>query len=146
MRKSDTMKAILASIERKKAEIAKLHAQVEALQEVYNQEAGIEPEPQTAKRRAPRANVKSTVLNLLERAGASGLNAHIACEMAKEDGVSLAPKSVSSLLSRLKHDGVVYYTGKVYILPQHAPGSGDTSEDTDQHAVVRPLRASHHAS
>lgn len=114
MAKDKTMKALLASIESKEAEIFRLQTQVDALREVYNQEAGITND--SKKKTTPP--VKMTILDLLERVGAGGLNANIACAMAQADGIELHPKSVSSLLSRFKSDGTVIHDGSKYYLPK----------------------------
>ena len=66
--------------------------------------------------RATRSNVKSAVLDLLERVGQNGLNAAIAVDMAAQDNLNLDRGSVSSLLSRLKNDRVVSYDGSLYRL------------------------------
>lgn len=120
MRKDQTMKAILAAIAEKEEQIARLNIEVGALREVYNREAGIVAEKPQAKR-APRSNVKSAVIGLLDRVGAEGLNAQIAHDLAKEDGLDLHIKSVSSLLSRLKHDGAVVYRDSMYRLAKYEP-------------------------
>lgn len=131
------MKAILAAIQAKQAQVDRLNIEIGALQAVYNAEAGIKE----VKPRAGRSDVKSTVLRLLERVGANGLNAQIACELAKEDGAELQIKSVSSLLSRMKADGVVVHTGNVYVLKDMLPKQ-PSSPPTEMGSVVRPLRAS----
>lgn len=139
MARDKTMKALLASIEAKEAEVARLQAQIEALREVYNLQASVASG--AAKTGVP---VKTTVLDLLERVGANGLNANIVCEMAKADGVELQVKSVSSLLSRFKRDGTVVYYGSKYYLPQYkekksTPSMPDPLQPAD---VVRHLRTS----
>jgi hypothetical protein len=40
--------------------------------------------------------------------------------MAQEQGIELIHGSVSSLLSRLKTDGVMFFDGQVYRLKQYA--------------------------
>ncbi|WP_374425348.1 hypothetical protein [Paracoccus sp. (in: a-proteobacteria)] len=131
------MKAILAAIEAKEAEIARLSIEVGALREVYNKEAGIVPEKPRS-RRAPRSNVKTAVLDLLKQVGTNGLNAQIAHDLAKEDGVDLHVKSVSSLLSRLKHEGVVVYRDSMYRLTEYEP----KTPSAPQMPGVVPLRTS----
>ena len=120
MRKDQTMRAILAAIEAKEAEIERLNIEIGALRAVYNQEAGIAPDRARAKR-APRSNVKTAVLDLLRQVGANGLNAQIAHDLAKENGVDLHIKSVSSLLSRLKSEGTVTYRDSLYRLVEYEP-------------------------
>lgn len=96
-----------------RGQIERLRAQEEVLLELLG-------EKNTPKRK-PRANVKQTVLDLLERVGPNGLNAAAAVEMAAEDGVALERGSVSSILSRLKSDGAVTYDNTVYRLTKHSP-------------------------
>ncbi|WP_426037502.1 hypothetical protein [Cypionkella sp. TWP1-2-1b2] len=81
--------------------------------------------------RAPRSNVKQTILAMLEDAGVVGINATGAVERAAKNGVSLERGTVSSLLSRLKNDGVVTYDGAAYRL----------SSIKDSPATVHPIRA-----
>ena len=61
-----------------------------------------------------RTNTKGIVLQLLDEVGTLGLNAATAVEMAHKRGVTLERSSVSSLLSRLKADGVVMLEGDRY--------------------------------
>ena len=143
MAKDKTMKALLASIESKEAEIFRLQAQVDALREVYNHEAGIA----TDTKKKSSVPVKTTILDLLEKVGASGLNANIACAMAQSEGVELQPKTVSSLLSRFKSDGTVVHDGSKYYLPKYRVKRPEPSLPTTPGLeVVRPLRTSGHSS
>lgn len=72
--------------------------------------------------RARRSDVKGIILNLLQKAGASGLNAAIAVEMAEREGQELKQPSASSILSRFKADGVVTYDGERYRLADSNSG------------------------
>lgn len=112
MAKGPTMKALNDRLEIILREIDKLKAQESVLRDLIREVNG---EPK-AKPRAPRSNVKQTILELLERAGDAGLNATSAVETAARDGISLERGTVSSLLSRLKNEGVVVYDGSVYKL------------------------------
>ena len=67
-----------------------------------------------------RSNVKALLLGLLNEAGTSGLNASSAVERADRKGVALDRGSVSSILSRLKADGVALYDGENYRLKEFA--------------------------
>ncbi len=98
-------------------EVEKIKAQ-EALILDMQREARGEPKLTV---RAPRSNVKQTVLDLLEKAGDAGLNGAMAVEMAAKAKVTLERGTVSSILSRLKNDGVLTYDGSVYRLakPKH---------------------------
>lgn len=68
-----------------------------------------------------RTATKGIVLDLLQDVGTTGLNAGTAVDLANTRGVTLDRASVSSLLSRLKKDGVVTYDGERYRLGQFAP-------------------------
>lgn len=136
-----TMKAMLASIETKKAEMMRLQAQIEALEEVYNLEAGIAPESSA---RAPRSDVKNLMLDLLEQVGADGLTAQKAKVLAEQSGKTLNPRSASSLLSRLAKDGVLHYDRVVYRLAKFAPKTIEPNTPTMPKmpdSVVRPLHS-----
>lgn len=114
-RKADEMKQRLLE------ERDRLLRQKEALE---NQIAGIERaialidgEGDAPKQRQSGArSTKRTVLDLLQEVGTSGLNATTAVEIAHRRGVTLDRGSVSSLLSRLKKDGVLTYDGDRYRL------------------------------
>lgn len=67
-------------------------------------------------RRLPRSGVKQTVIDLLQEVGAEGLNASTAINMASARNIELGRGTVSSLLSRMKNEGVVDYDGTVYRL------------------------------
>lgn len=65
----------------------------------------------------PRGAVKSALLRALEEVGPAGLNARIAVQLAEGYGLRLERTTVSSLLSRMKRDGIVEHDGTRYRLP-----------------------------
>lgn len=143
MAKDKTMKVLLASIESKEAEIMRLRAQIEALREVYNQGSGATP----ALQEKSSLPVKTTVLKLLKKVGGVGLNANIACSLARDEGIELQPKTVSSLLSRFKSDGTVIHDGSKYYLPEFKEKRpAPTLPKMPGLEVVRPLRTSGQSS
>lgn len=71
-----------------------------------------------------RTSTKSVVLDLLEDVGTTGLNASIAVDLADRRGISIERASTSSLLSRLKSDGIVVFDGDKYRLKKYAPNAG----------------------
>lgn len=71
-------------------------------------------------RRGEKRSVKAIILDLLEQAGTTGLNADAAVEIAERRGIKLHRGSASSTLSRMKMEQVVAYDGKVYRLPKYA--------------------------
>lgn len=129
MAKGKRMKALEERLDHVLREIEKLRAQEELLRDMIREESG---EPKV-KPRAPRANVKQTVISLLEEQGHVGLNAAMAVEIAAGKGIDLERGSVSSLLSRLKNEGVVEYDGSTYRL---------TNAKRAMPGTVHPLRTS----
>jgi len=83
--------------------------------------------------RRRRSNVKGTLLDMLKEAGRGGLNAAKAVEISERRGESLERNTVSSLLSRLKADGVVSYDGTVYRLTEFMPSkpSGEPKQSAE---------------
>lgn len=128
-RMSNQMKMLNDRLEQVRREIEKLKANDAMLLDMIGEVSG---EPKV-KSRARRSNVKQTVLALLEQVGATGLNAALAVELAAQSGTSLERGTVSSLLSRLKNEGVVVYDGTVYRLKQHGE---------DGKPNVHPIRTS----
>ena len=123
----------LAAILREKEVAVRALEKVKAQEDLINdmiREANGEPK---FKPRAPRSNVKQTILDLLRSAAESGLNAATAVETASRAGVFLERGTVSSLLSRLKNEGIVTYDGSVYRLLTVRP---------DPSLNVHPLRTS----
>jgi hypothetical protein len=129
MTRGPTMKALEQRLDGILREIEKLKAQEYLIRDMIREASG---EPKV-KIRAPRSNVKQTILDLLEKAGADGLNAATAVETAGKAGVTLERGTVSSLLSRLKNEEVVAYDGSVYRLMRFKPDTGPN---------VHPLRTS----
>ncbi|MBE7158271.1 MAG: hypothetical protein INR62_07520 [Rhodospirillales bacterium] len=73
------------------------------------------------KRKVRRGDLKDIVLSLYKRAAETGLSAAECVKSAQDQhGVALQPASVSSLLSRLKADGVLFYDGERYRLKRYA--------------------------
>ena len=95
-------------------------------------ERGDQQEPE--KSVPPSSSVKVLLLDLAREAGAAGLNANIAVQMAEKKGIKLLRGTAASNLSRLKTDGALVHDGKKYRLqeftrPQlqlavHAGGKG----------------------
>ena len=72
-------------------------------------------------KRTRRGDLKDIVLAMYEEAGEAGLSTQACIRWAKERrGVDLQPASVSSLLSRLKADGVLFFDGDRYRLKRFA--------------------------
>ncbi len=105
----------------KEEQLRVVQAEIDLLRSMLAEALG-EPDPSAPKARAPRANVKRVILELLEAAGGNGVSAATAIEQASARGHELERTSVSSTLSRLKSDGVVVYDGDRYKLKQFHSG------------------------
>lgn len=116
--KVQAMKNAEALRDQLKAKIAELQQQLHGVEMTIRAMRGESAAP--VRTRAPRSNVKNYILTLLEEAGERGLNAARAVEIAESKGDTLERGTVSSLLSRLKADGVVAYDGSLYRLSKHA--------------------------
>jgi len=127
------MKAIEDAIARLEAERtlvnARIDAKIEAFREAILMQDGSpptetpSPAPQHTRapiRRQRRGNLKQTVLDLAKEAGDRGLTTERCLTMAKDRGIDLLRDSVSSLLSRLKSDDILFFDGQVYRLKQYA--------------------------
>jgi hypothetical protein len=93
--------------------------EVEMLLRQFNGEQTAEPPPPRV--RSKRGDVKETVLAVVTDAAAAGVTAAECVELAlAKHGAKLQPSTVSSLLSRLKADDVLFYDGERYRLKQYA--------------------------
>jgi hypothetical protein len=86
-----------------------------------------------------RLGVKSFVLDLLSELGTTGLNAATAVEIGERRGVHLDRQSVSSLLSRLKNEGIVVYDNERYKLPRFASQRAADSEGSNNTLILRAV-------
>lgn len=138
MARAPTMSDLRSRLESIQRDIEKLKAQEALLLEML-QEAPRE----TKGGRAKKGSVKQAVIDLLTEVGARGLNANSALELAQNKGIELERGSVSSLLSRLKHDGIVVYDDDVYRLAEFARPKPDISRPTSQiGSVIRTFGTS----
>lgn len=74
------------------------------------------PAPPGRRNPLPRGGVKDVVIRLIAENTERGLVAGELVDLAKAQGVVLDRQSVSSLLSKLKMDGVLDYDGTTYRL------------------------------
>jgi hypothetical protein len=79
-------------------------------------EKGDQQEPEKAK--PPLSSIKALLLDLARDAGASGLNANIAVQMAEKKGIKLLRGTAASNLSRLKADKALVHDKNRYRLPE----------------------------
>jgi hypothetical protein len=126
MARGQTMKAIEEAIIRLEGEraafLSRIDGRIEGLREalrLHGGESQFVADP-LVRRRARRGNLKETVLGLAGEVEDRGLTAEGCVAMAKGKGIDLVQGSVSSLLSRLKNDGVMFFDGQVYRLKQYA--------------------------
>lgn len=97
--------------------------EVESLIRAMGGEGASEPSiaPSAAEpARTRRGDLNNLVLSLCEQAAEAGLSSAECVERASRAGTALKPASVSSLLSRLKADGVLMYDGERYRLKRFA--------------------------
>jgi hypothetical protein len=120
------MRARKVDMQRLMEQRDRLLADIEALR---NKVAGIEmamalidnePIEAASPTRQIRLGTKSFILDLLMEMGTTGLNAVTALEIGERRGVHLERQSVSSMLSRLKTDGLLVYEDHRYKLVKFA--------------------------
>jgi len=115
------MKAIEDAIAKLENDRARIDGQIEGLKQALKLSSGLVVAQEFAvQRRTRRGNLKETVLDLMEEAAERGLTTDECVQKAKEKDISLVPSSVSSLLSRLKSDGLLFFDGSRYRLKQYA--------------------------
>ncbi len=106
--------------ERLKAEAEGIRArldEIETLIRLMGGECPTDPATAAVPRKTRRGDLKDIVLSLYDEAGATGLSSSECVDAAQQKrGVAIQPASVSSLLSRLKADGVLIYDGDRYRL------------------------------
>lgn len=114
------VKELDQAISEKKEQLKILQAELNALESLKRRISGFSGFSEvTIKKNSRRtSNLKGIVLDMLKEVGIRGLNAGTAVELARQRGLSLERASVSSLLSRLKGDGIVKHEGDVYILKE----------------------------
>lgn len=125
MARGKTLKAVEEAIARLEAERAafntRIDGRIEGLREAMRLQEGIPAAEVVRHKRARRGDLKETVLDVVAQMGDKGVNVEECLAIAKETkGVQLVRGSVSSLLSRLKHDDVVFFDGQRYRLKQYA--------------------------
>lgn len=120
--KQANMKVLFERRERLRAEMEAIKARLDEVEGLIRLMGG-EPAPEapTAPHKPRRGDLKDIVLSLYDEAAEAGLSAAECVTAAQEKrGVALQPASVSSLLSRLKADGVLMYDGERYRLKRYA--------------------------
>ena len=141
------MKELQQMLAEKRAQLDRLTAEINALEELSRRVSG-EPLLVTSARQTRRTNLKGIVIDMLREALPKGLNAGRIVEIAASRGMPLERASVSSLLSRLKGEGIATYDGDTYTLTNGKPQKEEGAETSanpfvDQNqGVVLPYPAS----
>jgi hypothetical protein len=127
MPKHIQLKVLEDRLREKEEQIRIFQAEAALLRSMLDEALGQKSQTVVVKTRARRSNVKDTVLSLLQDVKGDGLNATLAVDLAAAQTLNLDRGTVSSLLSRLKNEGIVAYDGRVYRLKEFAnqppPGS-----------------------
>lgn len=121
--------ALLTEINQRERELEALRNKLKGIDAAVAALSGVNL-TQEPRRRTP--NVKGTVMDLIIEAGRDGVTAHEIVERAAANGRQLDRPSVSSLLSRLKREGVLSFDGERY-----HPSSGSEIENSPTLKVVR---------
>jgi DNA-binding PadR family transcriptional regulator len=120
------MKMLIEQRDKLLKEIEALRHKVEGLEMAMGLIGGQNDEASTLRAGGKRrSNVKGLIIGLLTEAGTSGLNAISTVERASRKGVILPRPTASSILSRLKADGVAVYDGNVYRLKEFSNNMSD---------------------
>ena len=121
MARGITMRALEEAIAKLETQRAHIDGQIEGLKQALRLQSGGNSTPDAeAPKRTRRGNLKETVLDLVSGAADIGLTTDECVAKAKEKGIILVPSSVSSLLSRLKSDDVLFFDGSRYRLKRYA--------------------------
>ncbi|MBX9596648.1 MAG: hypothetical protein K2X46_19950 [Roseomonas sp.] len=104
-----------------RAEIEARKARLDEVESLIRMLSGEPPQEMPQARKPRRGDLKEAVLALYEQAGEGGLSSAECVTAAKSaHGLDLQTGSVSSLLSRLKADGILMYDGERYRLRRFA--------------------------
>lgn len=115
------LEKLLADRERLRANIGALQGELSGIERAISYARNQEPQTGTneehvksGQQHRPRLAVKEIILGLLSNHAMTGLGTGEILSYAKASGHDLDPNSVSSLLSRMKSDGVLIYEEKKY--------------------------------
>lgn len=122
MTKQGNMKLLHDRRNQLQSELAAAQARLQEVESLIRAMSGeAMPEPSTATAgRVRRGDLNNIVLSLYEQAAEAGLSTSECVGMASKAGTPLKATSVSSLLSRLKADGILMYDGERYRLKRFA--------------------------
>lgn len=118
--KSESVKLLRERRDKLRSEMQSLQTRLDEV-EVMLRTLGDETASAEPEKRFRRGDLKDIVISLFDEAGESGLSTQACIKWAKDRrGVDLSPASVSSLLSRLKADNVLFFDGERYRLKRYA--------------------------
>lgn len=131
------MKLLEEALAEKRQQMQKLQIEMATIESLIRRHNG-EPAVVEFSGRRRRSNVKGMLLDMLKEVGPGGLNAAKAVEISEQRGEPLERNTVSSLLSRLKADGVVTYDGTFYRLTEFMPSKPSLEPKQSAEAVSGP--------
>lgn len=115
---NDLREGILVEIRQRERDLEALRNKLKGIDAAI---AAVGGEAAKDPRRRNRRNVKKTAMDLIVDAGSAGVTANEIVERAAVAGRQLDRGSVSSLLSRLKREGVLVFNGERYFLAGDRP-------------------------
>ena len=129
MTRKEQLKVLYERRDRLRADVESARARLDEVENLIKMLGGEVPSSAEAQpSRSRRGDLKALVLSLYEEAGEMGLSSAACVAAAKAKGVELQPASVSSLLSRLKSDDILFYDGERYRLKKYAGPRNPTRE------------------
>jgi len=127
----EQMRMIEAELDRVRREISDLRVQETLLVKMLSKMNGEEP----TKPRSRSPAIKPLVIDIMRRAGVDGATTQEVDDLVREKVPTVAKDTVGSVLSRLKGDGVLVYSGERYYEKQFAP-KDDSPFERKLHAVI----------
>lgn len=117
----EQMKMIEAELTRVREEIDKLRIEEALLLKMQSKMTGEPEQPSKPVSRTRSPSIKPLVLDILRRAEHNGGTTQEVDAMVRAAVPTVAKDTVGSVLSRLKADGVLVYSGERYYEKQFAP-------------------------
>lgn len=116
----EQMKIFESELARVRSEIEKLRIEEALLLKMLAKISG-EPEPSAQPARTRSPNVKPVVLDIMHSVGPLGATTTEVDDLVRAKIPSVAKDTVGSVLSRLKSEGALIYSGERYFEKQFAP-------------------------
>lgn len=129
----ETMSTIKSELERVQREIGALQIEEGILQKLLAKLSG---EPVPTVRKAKRAvGITPLVLDVMRSVGVNGATSVDVAGRVEQFSPSVAKATVAAILSRLKGDGALVYSGDRYYEKQYAPSLSPSPFDSPLRAV-----------